>query len=57
MIQLIFKKIYKSEDWYRISKKYITREDSNCRKILNEGDVVTILRKKGYKLLILNYMK
>ena len=35
-----------------LSKKiYVTREDSNYRKILNEGDVVTILRKNGYKVI------
>ena len=35
-----------------ISKKiYVTREDSNYRKIVNEGDVVTLLRKKGYKVI------
>ena len=40
------------------SKKiYVTREDSNYRKIINEGDVVSLLRIKGIKLLILNYMK
>jgi len=35
-----------------ISKKiYVTREDSNYRKIINEGDVVTLLRQKGYKVI------
>ena len=35
-----------------LSKKiYVTREDSNYRKIINEGDVVTLLRKKGYKVI------
>ena len=35
------------------SKKiYVTREDSNYRKIINEGDVVTLLRDKGYKVII-----
>ena len=34
------------------SKKiYVTREDSNYRKIINEGDVVTLLREKGYKVI------
>ena len=35
-----------------LSKKiYVTREDSNYRKIINEGDVVTLLRKKGYRII------
>jgi len=35
-----------------ISKKiYVTREDSNYRKIVNEGDVVTLLRGKGYRVI------
>ena len=35
-----------------ISKKiYVTREDSNYRKIINEGDVVTLLREKGYRVI------
>jgi len=34
------------------SKKiYVTREDSNYRKIINEGDVVSLLRDKGYKVI------
>ena len=35
-----------------LSKKiYVTREDSNYRKIINEGDVVTLLIQKGYKVI------
>ncbi len=34
------------------SKKiYVTREDSHYRKIINEGDVITLLREKGYKVI------
>ena len=34
------------------SKKiYVTRQDSSYRRIINEGDVVTILREKGYKVI------
>ena len=34
------------------SKKiYVTREDSNYRKIINEADVVTLLREKGYRVI------
>ena len=34
------------------SKKiYVTREDSNYRKIINEGDVVTLLIQKGYRVI------
>ena len=35
-----------------ISKKiYVTREDSNYRKIINEDDIVTLLRGKGYRYI------
>ena len=35
-----------------LSKKiYVTREDSNYRKIINEGDVVTLLKQKGYRVI------
>ncbi len=35
-----------------LSKKiYVTREDSNYRKIINEGDVVTLLIQKGYRVI------
>ena len=34
------------------SKKiYITRQDSSYRKIINESDVVTLLREKGFKVI------
>ena len=32
-------------------KIYVTREDSSYRKIINEADIVTILRSKGYKVI------
>ena len=35
-----------------ISKKiYVSRDDSNYRKIINSGDVVSLLRDKGYKVI------
>ena len=35
-----------------LSKKiYVTREDSYYRKMINEGDVITILREKGFKVI------
>ena len=35
-----------------LSKKiYVTREDSNYRKIINESDVVNLLRDKGYRVI------
>ena len=37
----------KAED----KKIYITREDSTYRKIINEADIVPILRSKGYKVI------
>ncbi len=34
------------------SKKiYVTREDSSYRKIINEGDIVSLLREKGYRVI------
>ena len=32
-------------------KIYVTREDSNYRKIINEADIIPILRFKGYKII------
>ena len=32
-------------------KIYVTREDSNYRKIINEADIMPILRSKGYKVV------
>ena len=37
----------KSED----KKIYLTREDSDYRKIINEADIMPILRSKGYKVI------
>ncbi len=48
----ILKKFINPKINKEISKKiYVTREDSNYRKIINEGDVVTLLREKGYKVI------
>ncbi|MDC3178402.1 glycosyltransferase family 61 protein, partial [Pelagibacteraceae bacterium] len=48
----MLKKFINPKTKVEISKKiYVTREDSNYRKILNEGDVVTILRERGYKVI------
>ncbi len=32
-------------------KIYVTREDSSYRKIINEADIMPILRRKGYKVI------
>ena len=32
-------------------KIYVTREDSNYRKIINEADILPVLRSKGYKII------
>ena len=32
-------------------KIYVTREDSSYRRIINEADIVPILRSKGYKVI------
>tara|TARA_B100001029_G_C15025507_1_gene433364 strand:- start:363 stop:1385 length:1023 start_codon:yes stop_codon:yes gene_type:complete len=48
----ILKNFIKPQSNIERSKKiYVTREDSNYRKIINEGDVVTLLRNKGYKVI------
>ena len=48
----ILKKFLNPKTNVELSKKiYVTREDSNYRKIINEGDVVTLLRKKGYRVI------
>ena len=48
----ILKKFLNPRTGVEISKKiYVTREGSNYRKILNEGDVVTLMRSKGYKVI------
>ncbi len=48
----ILKKFLNPKTNIELSKKiYVTREDSNYRKIINEGDIVTLLRQKGYKII------
>jgi len=48
----ILKKFLNPKTNVETSKKiYVTREDSNYRKIINEGDVVTLLREKGYRVI------
>tara|TARA_B100000989_G_scaffold261642_1_gene212788 strand:- start:189 stop:1211 length:1023 start_codon:yes stop_codon:yes gene_type:complete len=48
----ILKKFINPKTSVEISKKiYVTREDSNYRKILNEADVVTLLRENGYRII------
>ena len=48
----ILKKFINPKTGIELSKKiYVTREDSNYRKIINEGDVVTLLKEKGYRVI------
>ena len=48
----ILKNFLKPKTNVELSKKiYVTREDSNYRKIINEGDVVTLLIEKGYRVI------
>ena len=48
----MLKKFINPKTNVEISKKiYVTREGSSYRKILNEGDVITILRERGYKVI------
>ncbi len=48
----ILKNFFNPKTNVELSKKiYVTREDSNYRKIINEGDVVTLLRQKGYRVI------
>ena len=44
---LLIPNISKSID----KKIYVTREDSTYRKIINEADIIPILRSKGYKVI------
>ena len=49
---VILKNFFNLKTNVELSKKiYVTREDSNYRKIINEGDVVTLLRQKGYRVI------
>ena len=48
----ILKKFINPKTNVDISKNiYVTREDSDYRKIINEGDVISLLREKGYKVI------
>ena len=48
----ILKKFINPKTNKELSKKiYVTREGSNYRKVINESDVVTLLRKRGYKVI------
>jgi len=48
----VLKKFINPRTNVEISKKiYVTRQDSNYRKIINESDVVTLLREKGYRFI------
>ena len=48
----ILKNFFNPKTNVELSKKiYVTREDSNYRKIINEGDIVTLLRQKGYRVI------
>ncbi len=50
-IKILKKFLNPKIDTQRSKKIYVTRADSNYRKIINEDDVVTLLRKKGYKVI------
>ena len=48
----ILKNFFNPKSNQESSKKiYVTREDSSYRKIINEGDIITILRENGYKVI------
>jgi len=48
----ILKNFFNPKTNEELSKKiYVTREGSNYRKIINEGDVVKLLREKGYRVI------
>ena len=48
----ILKNFFNPKTNEELSKKiYVTREDSNYRKIINEGDIVTLLRQKDYRVI------
>ena len=49
---LILKKFLKPKSLNSKDKKiYVTREDSAYRRIVNEADIIPILRSKGYKVI------
>ena len=48
----ILKKFFNPKTNVELSKNiYVTREDSNYRKIINEDDIVRLLREKGYRVI------
>ena len=48
----ILKNFFNPKPNVELSKKiYVTREDSYYRKIINEGDVVNLLRENGYRVI------
>ena len=48
----VLKSLLLPSDSGNVDKKiYLTREDSSYRKIINESDIIPILRAKGYKVI------
>ena len=50
-INILKKFLVPNETKSNDKKIYVTREDSEYRKIINESDIVPILRSKGYKVI------
>ncbi len=50
-IQILKKFLNPKTNVEKSKKIYVTREDSKYRKIINEGDVVTLLREKGFRVI------
>ena len=50
-IKILKNLLIPQSDKSKDKKIYVTREDSSYRKIINEADIVPILRSKGYKVI------
>mgnify|MGYP001562315083 CR=1 FL=1 len=43
----------KQRDWQDLKRIYLSREDARCRQVENEDEVVSFLRKYGFKKVVL----
>ena len=50
-IRILKKFLFPTNSSSKSKKIYVTRADSSYRKIINESDIIPILRKKGYKVI------
>jgi len=50
-VKLLKSILVSNQTSFENNKIYVTREDSSYRKIVNEADIIPILREKGYKVI------